>query len=313
MSALKRAPQTDMDELKIKPEEVAGELMAFIRHAVDDFRRDGVIVGLSGGIDSAVVAALAVRAVTPQRVLGLILPELDSAPESKRLALDLARSLGIRHKVVSLSPVLALMGVYRQVPLWLLPTRRLREKQVRQNLAQHGALLAEGETPFSAVMVGTRGMQGPWLNQGVAYHRVKGRLRMVSLYYHAELHNLLMAGTCNRTELAVGFFVKYGDGAADIAPLASLYKTQVRQLAAHLRVPEEIIVRPPSPDMLPGLTDEQAMGLEYTTLDRALWRLERGLSPEAIAAELDLPLARVHYIEMLAQRSAGLRAPPRVP
>src|SRR5512135_2548188 len=100
-----------MDELQIEPAEVAAKLTAFMRRTVTDFRRTGAIVGLSGGIDSAVVAILAVRALSPERVLGLILPERDSAPESKRLALDLARSLGIQRKVISLSPVLALMGV----------------------------------------------------------------------------------------------------------------------------------------------------------------------------------------------------------
>lgn len=165
-----------------------------------------------------------------------------------------------------MTPLLAWLGVYWQVPLWLLPTRRLQVTMVRRYFAQYSEALGKGETPFSAIMVGTRGLRGPWLNQSVAYHRVKVRLRMTVLYYYAELHNLLVSGTDNKTELAVGFFVKYGDAAADIDPLASLYKTQVRALAAYLGVPDEIIARPPSPDILPGLTDEQAMGLDYSTL-----------------------------------------------
>jgi len=104
-------------ELCIEPAVVAGELTAFIRRAVEDFQRDGAIVGLSGGIDSAVVATLAARALGPEQVLGLILPERDSEPRSKRDALRLARSLGIHHKTVGLTLPLALLGVYRQVPL----------------------------------------------------------------------------------------------------------------------------------------------------------------------------------------------------
>lgn len=302
-----------MDELGIEPAAVTRELTAFIRQAVEDFRREGAIVGLSGGIDSAVVATLAARALGPQQVLGLILPERDSAPESRRLARRLARQLGIRHKTVGLTPPLALLGVYWQVPLWLLPTRRLQALMVRRYYAGYAEALGEGETPFSAVMVGTRGQRNPWLNRSVAYHRVKVRLRMVLLYYYAELRNLLVLGTDNKTELAVGFFVKYGDAAADVAPLAPFYKTQVRALATFLGVPDEIIARPPSPDILPGLTDEQAMGVDYPTLDRVLWRLERGVAVEAIAAELGLSPAPVRYVEMLTQRARCLRDAPRIP
>jgi NAD+ synthase len=299
------------DELYLEPVTLTARLTAFIRESADDLRRDGAVVGLSGGVDSAVAAALAIRALGPQHVLGLILPEHDSAPESRRLALQQGRDLGIRCKTVRLTSLLALLGVYRQVPIWLLPTRRLRERMVCQYYEAGSRSLGEGETPFSAVMLGTRGLQGPWLDQTVAYHRVKGRLRMVVLYYHADLNNLLVLGTCNRTELTVGFFVRHGDAAADIAPLASLYKTQVRQLAPHLGVSGEIINRPPSPDMLPGLTDERAMGLEYVVLDRILWRLERGMDGGRIAQDLGLAASQVSYVEKLVQRAAVLRATAR--
>ncbi len=299
-----------MEELRIEPADVVPRLTAFIRQAVEDFRREGVVVGLSGGIDSAVVAALAARALGAERVLGLSLPERDSAPESKRLARQLARSLGIRYRTVGLTLPLALLGVYRQVPLWLVPGRRLKAKAVLHYYQQFRETLPEGETPFSAVMLGTRSLSGLWLNQTVAYHRVKVRLRMTVLYYYAERFNLLVAGTANKTELATGFFVKYGDAAADIAPLAHLYKTQVRALARYLDIPEPIIARPPSPDLLPGLTDELAIGLDYTTLDRVLWRLEQGVNAEAIAAELGLSPEQVQYVQTLTERARRLLAPP---
>ncbi len=170
-----------------------------------------------------------------------------------------------------------------------------------------------GERPFAAILMGTKGLPGPLVNQTVAYHRVKGRLRAILLYYYAELENLLVLGTCNRTEKAIGFFIKSGDAAADIALLESLYKTQVRQLAAFLHIPEEIISKPPSPDLLPGITDEYAIGLSYETLDRILWRLEAGMDAEEIAGVLGLEPGRVDYVRELTRRSAHMRAQPEAP
>ncbi len=291
----------------------AEALASFIMREVTDLRRGGALIGLSGGIDSAVVAALAVRALGPERVLGLILPEHDSDPESRSLGCKLARELGIRRRTVWLTPLLALIGAYWQVPLWLVPARRLREKLVTDHYRRYAETLKEGETPFSTVMVGTQGLQSPWLNEVIAYHRLKVRLRTVLLHYHADLRNYLLLGTCNKTELAVGFFVKHGDAATDVDPLASLYKTQVREVAAYLRVPQPIIDRPPSPDVLPGLTDEQAMQIDYPTLDRVLWGLERGLAHDNIASELRLSIERVRYVETLTLRAAFLREAPHEP
>ena len=299
-----------MEGLSITPASVASQLEDFIRQEVERFKREGAILGLSGGIDSAVVAALAVRALGPERVLALIMPDLDSAPQSKRDALDLAKRLGIRWKTVGLTKILLPIGIYGKIPLWLLGLRRFKERMVRRYYEGFSKELGEHETPFAAIMVGTKGLRGPWLNQAVAYHRVKVRLRALLLYYNAELENLLVLGTCNRTEKAVGFFVKYGDAAADTAPLESLYKTQVRELAAFLDIPEAIRLKPPSPDLLPGISDEYALGVDYGTLDRILWRLEKGMGIEDIAAEVGVEPGLVRYIEELTRRSEHMRALP---
>jgi len=299
-----------VEELSIDTGAVTKELVQFISYEARRLNRHGVVVGVSGGVDSAVVAALATRALGPEKVLGLIMPELDSAPRSKRYALTLARQLGTRCKVVGLTGVLALMGVYRKLPLWLLGMRRLKANVVRRYWGEFAQELGEGETPFSAVMVGTEELRAPWLNEAVAYHRVKVRLRMLLLYYYAELNNLLVLGTCNKTEKMIGFFVKHGDAAADAVPLEGLYKTQVRELARFLSIPEEIMVRPPSPDLLPGITDEYAIGLDYETLDRILSRLEKGMGSEAIAPDLGLDLSLVKYVGKLIERSEHMRAAP---
>jgi NAD+ synthase len=300
-----------MVELTIDAASLATQLEEFIRVEVDNLRREGAIVGLSGGIDSAVVAALAARALGPKRVLALLMPDRDSARASKRDALKLARRSGIRYKTIGLTKFLFLMGIYWKFPLWLLGLQRFQAKLLRR---YHDSFVREwGERPFAAILVGTEELQGPLVNQAVAYHRVKGRLRMILLYYYAELENLLVLGTCNKTEKAIGFFIKYGDAAADIAPLESLYKTQVRQLAAFLEIPQEITSKPPSPDLLPGITDEYAIGLSYETLDRILWRLEAGMDAEKIVETLGLEPDTVDYVRELMQRSAHMRVQPEVP
>ncbi|MBM4466749.1 MAG: NAD(+) synthase [Chloroflexi bacterium] len=298
-------------ELTIDAASTVTQLEEFIRVKVDHLQREGAVVGLSGGIDSAVVAALAARALRPEKVLALLMPDRDSARASRRDALRLADRLGIRTKTIGLTKFLWLIGIYWKLPLWLLGPRRFQAKLIRR---YHDGFVKEwGESPLAAIMVGTKALPGPLVNQAVAYHRVKGRLRAILLYYYAELENLLVLGTCNRTEKAIGFFVKYGDAAADVAPLETLYKTQVRQLAAFLEIPEQIISKPPSPDLLPGITDEYAIGLSYETLDRILWRLEAGMDTEEIAGALGLELNTVVYVRELMRRSAHMRAQPEVP
>jgi len=122
-----------------------------------------------------------------------------------------------------------------------------------------------------------------------------------------------VVGTRNKTERMVGLFVKYGDAAADVAPLDGLYKTQVRQLAEFLGVPEPIRCKPPSPDLLPGLHDEDVLGISYEVLDAILWRLEQGQASENIAQALGLEKALVRYVEVLTHRARLQRAEPCSP
>jgi len=294
-------------ELAIEPEAAAERAARLIQRAARALRRSGAAVGLSGGLDSAVVAALLCRALGPQKVLALIMPERDSDPALMRSAWALAGQLGLRRKVIRLTPALTLLGAYFHPPTWLLPTRGLRRRAIGHYYRRFRALLPAGESPFAALLLGAEGLRGPWLNDAVAYHRVKVRLRMVVLHYCAERENLLVAGTCNRTELAIGLFVKHGDAAADVFPLCQLYKTQVYQLGQHLELPQEILERPPTPDLLPGLDDELIIGLGYELLDRILVRLEQGLGVQAIAAELGVPVEEVRYVQRLTRRARHMR------
>lgn len=295
-------------ELTIDVASVARAIDAFIADRLVAHRRDGAVLGLSGGLDSAVVAAVAARALGPRRVLGLIMPERDSSPQSERDARELATQLGIRVEVIDLTPALATLGIYGQLPINLLPPGGLRAATVRAfyNLFSR----RPGQRLFRRYVEGTgaaAGLPGRIVAAGKAYASIKHRLRMVCLYYRAETENLLVLGTCNRTEEQVGFFVRYGDSAADIAPIQGLYKTQVLQLARYLGVTRAILEKPPSPDLLPGITDEFALGLSYETLDRVVFRLEQRMNPEAIAQELGLEVQLVDYVAALRQASQPMR------
>lgn len=294
--------------LIIDPQQLSSRLEKFICQMVDEFKRDGAIVGLSGGLDSSVVAALAVRSLSPTKVLGLIMPERDTHPDSVRDARLVAGQLGIEVQEEDLRPVLRKMGIYRLYPPTFFIPRRMQERYVE---SQERQLIGEtGERPFYSSLEGT---SHPRLSRAMAYFRSKHRLRMLTLYYHSELRNLLVVGTANKSEWLTGFFVKYGDGAADIMPLLPLYKTQVRELAKYLGIPQRIIDKPPSPDLIPGITDEGAMGLSYQTLDLILYGLEKGFGEEEISAQLDVDPNLVGYVQRLIQRSAHLRSLPPSP
>lgn len=294
-------------------EVVADRIQQFIRNSVDAFERDGVILGMSGGIDSSIVGILATRALGPEKVLALLLPERDSSPDSKTDALDLINDLQIEWREVNLTPMLSAIGIYKMMPLRFLGTRRIKETVVKaQHQRQAEAL---GEPPFLAGLLGTRrlGERKQLIDAGNAYARVKHRMRLTMLYYYADLENRLVLGTTNKSEALTGFVVKWGDNVADIEPILPLFKTQVRQLATYLDVPQTVMDKPPTPDLLPGINDELALGISYSVLDQVLLRLERGDSQSAIAVQVGVEDKTVAQVEELMRRSAHTREMPPTP
>ena len=291
------------NELQIEPERVCSEIGKFIRDKVSELHRDGVILGLSGGIDSSVVAYLASRAIGPTNVLCLMLPDKHSSTEGLKHAKIVVDRLGTDFHVEDLTPKLNRFGVYRLIPSKVpgALVRRVFKHYTKES----------GGPPFSASLSGSKSKLAA---KADAFYRIKHRMRMLTLYYHAELKNLLVVGAANKTEFSIGFFVKYGcDNAADIMPIRNLYKTQVRQLAEYLGIPKEIIDKSPSPDLIPGITDEYAIGLRYETLDLILYGLECGMSREQIVNQLNCEQETVEYVDKLAEKSGYKREVPYVP
>ena len=259
-------------------------------------KRRGVVVALSGGIDSSVVAAASVAALGPDRVFGLHLPERDSSEETVRLSGLIADSLGIRSELVDISPTLDAVGCYQR-----------RDDAIRLVYPEFGpdhkakivlpsVIDSDSLRLYSVVVMAPDGTQSrrrltPEAYLGiVAATNFKQRVRKMLEYYHADRLNYVVTGTPNRLEYDQGFFVKLGDGAADVKPIAHLYKSQVYALAEHLNVPAEIINRPPTTDTysLPQSQEEFYFSLPYNLMDLCLYGKNNGVPLEDIAAAADL-------------------------
>ena len=292
-------------EINIDPERVTEKIITFIRDNINSFKRNGAIVGISGGLDSACVTALLTRAIEKNKILGLIMPERDSDDKTKGDAELVASTFNIPIKFIDLTPILESIGTYDVFPGGLLSNKKTASMVIKTGYR----FLAKANNPFREGLLGS---QKEWLRYSQAYYRIKHRMRMVYLYYYAEQLNYLVAGTSNKSEDMVGFFVKYGDGAADIMPIATLYKSQVRQLSEWLGVPKCIIKKPPSPDLLPGITDELALKISYEKLDLVLLGIEKGMVEREIARESGVNVKMIRYIKILVSLSEHMRNPAKI-
>jgi NAD+ synthase len=303
---------TEFEKLKmvmeIEPEKESLSLENFIREYMERLEREGVIFGLSGGIDSAVVAALCKRSVGSEKTLALIMPEKDSKKENIEDAINFAKELGIRTRLIDITPYLKKLEIYKLAPLSRIPfTQNLRGRLLKKACRYYER--KTGENPFLAAISGLKGREfSSFVNKGNAYYRIKHRMRMVLLYFYGEVENRLVVGAANKSEYQIGYFVKHGcDDATDVMPLLNLYKTQVRDLARYLKIPSRIIEKPPSPDILPGITDEEAIGTPYGKLDLILLALEKGLTPPETANYLKLEEKEVEYVKTLIHKSEHMR------
>jgi NAD+ synthase len=292
-------------------ERIAQRLRESLR---DDLRRRGLVVAISGGIDSSVSAALAVRAIGPERVFGLLLPERDSSPASLARGELLARHLGIDYLQQDIASVLEAIGCYRwrdEAMRAVFPGYRSDWKSkiviAGGNRGQFNHFVLVVQTPAGDIHRQRLGL-AEYL-QIVAATNYKQRIRKSIEYFHADRLNYAVVGTPNRLEYDQGFFVKNGDGSADIKPIAHLYKSQVYALARGLGLPAEICAAVPSTDtysMAQG-QDEFYFALPYEQMDLALWAYIHAVPARELAAALGLELARAQliYRDIEAKRKAA--------
>lgn len=318
---MQRAPVRDPlslgpDVLRLDERDEADRIAAWLREALARrLHRRGLVVAISGGIDSSVCAALAVHALGPAKVYGLLMPERDSSGFSTERGVLLAQHLGIAHEVMDIAPALEALGCYRQ-----------RDEAIRRVFPAYGDSwrnkivisggLTGGINHFRLVVSepdGTLHEQRLPLReylQIVAATNFKQRVRKTLDYFHADRLNYAVVGTPNRLEYDQGFFVKVGDGAADIKPIAHLYKTQVYAMARALGLPQSICDAVPTTDTytLPQGQDEFYFALPYAQMDLALWSLNHGVPADALGTALGCDEARAAriYTDIEAKRRAAV-------
>lgn len=265
--------------------------------------RRGVVIALSGGVDSSVCGALAVRAFGPQKVFGLLLPERDSASTSAERGAHVARQLGIAFETENIGPTLDAIGCYRWRDSAIQRLFPEYAPDWKSKIAIAGG--AQGHINFFKLVVQSpagevREARLPIREylQIVAATNYKQRIRKTVEYFHADRLNYAVIGTPNRLEYDQGFFVKNGDGAADVKPIAHLYKTQVYALARHLGLPDDVCNAAPTTDtysMQQG-QDEFYFALPYDQMDIALWSHNHGVPVAELAAFLGVDEARARFI-----------------
>lgn len=294
----------DITSLELDAERETTRIGATITTYLEQTRRRGVVVALSGGIDSSVVAALCVAAVGRERVFGLHMPERESSSDTLELSRLVADSLGIDSVLEEISPILAAAGCYQR-----------RDDAIRLVCPEYGpdhrskivlpsVVDSDSFRLHSVVVVAPDGTQSKHRLTSDAYLGVvaatnfKQRVRKMVEYYHADRLNYVVSGTPNRLEYDQGFFVKLGDGAADIKPIAHLYKTQVYALAEHLCVPAEIRSRPSTTDTysLPQSQEEFYFSLPYQRMDLCLFGKNHDVPVDEVAAATGLTVEQVRRV-----------------
>lgn len=282
-----------IEDIELLCNGITKKLKETVHHQLN---RKGGVVGISGGIDSSATLALSVKAFGHENVLGVIMPESDSNPDSELMAKALANKFGVKVVVEEMTSALIGFGCYsrrdkaisRVIPDFN-PDLDTSKIVIKQKIEKNIPPL------FSVTVIKPNGQEKhrllppEYYLQIVASSNFKQRSRMAMLYYHAECNHYAVIGTPNKHEVEQGFFVKYGDGGADVMPISKLYKTQVFQVAKYLGVPEEIINRTPTTDTYSAeqTQEEFFFQMPHKTMDLILYGMENNYSIKEIAVAVE--------------------------
>jgi NAD+ synthase len=252
--------------LDLNLQDVETRIERFIRTYVENSGAKGIVLGMSGGVDSNTIAALSALAIGGERVLGLMLPEKETYnPQDVEDAKAVADKFGVQTQIYEITP--ALEGFYKSIPIFD-PAERLCKGNI------------------------------------------KARTRMVYIYYHANKLNKIVCGSSDKSETMMGYFTKWGDVAADIAPIMDLYKTQVRKLAEHIGISTKLAAKPSTPALWPNQSAEGELGIKYEILDLILFGLERFIAAKEIAEQLNIEETQVENVK---RRWLGVEHKRRMP
>jgi len=239
--------------LELDFSETQERICRFTKEYVKNAGSNGIVLGLSGGIDSATIAALSSLAIGGENVLGLLLPENENLNQKDiDDAMVVVEQFHLKAEICDMSN--ALSGLYNAIPVFDQSDR-----------------LCKGN--------------------------IKARMRMIFLYYYANKQNRIVCGSSDKSETMMGYFTKWGDAAADITPIMDLYKTQVRKLAIHLGIPKELALKPSTPALWPNQLAESELGIKYETLDLILYGLERFMTPQEIADQMNIEKVLIEKVK----------------
>lgn len=291
------------DSLKIDADRAVEELCKIVKKQIGrTLHKSGAVVGISGGIDSSVCVALCAKALGPKRVVGIMMPETDSSPDSERLARKLGETFGFETILDNIAGGLSGLKCYERRDEAIRRVFPDYNERWKNKIVLPTSILEKESFNFFNLTVENE--QGEVMTermpladylQVMAASNLKQRLRMTTLYYHAEKRNYAVVGTGNKDEHLQGFFVKYGDGGADLKPIAHLFKVQVYQLAEALGVPREIIKRTPTTDTYSfEVTQEEFFfGLDFNTMDMLWYAMEHKVPAEEAAKVIGITVDQV--------------------